>query len=113
MLRRAIKSRRFNLLFQPIVSLADRRLHHYEALLRPKPLPGCPFDTPQEFVTLVEALGLAAELDLAVAALASDAAAFSTVPIAFNVSGQSLQSAAFLDRLLALHPPARHYVPDG
>jgi len=101
-LRRAIKSRRFNLLFQPIVSLADRRLHHYEALLRPKPLPGCPFETPQEFVTLVEALGLAAELDLAVAALASDAAAFSTVPIAFNVSGQSLQSAAFLDRLLAL-----------
>ena len=51
---------------------------------------------------LVEALGLAAELDLAVAGLASDAAAFSTVPIAFNVSGQSLQNAAFLDRLIAL-----------
>lgn len=51
---------------------------------------------------LVEALGLAAELDLAVAGIASDAAAFSPVPIAFNVSAQSLQSAAFLNRLLAL-----------
>jgi EAL domain-containing protein (putative c-di-GMP-specific phosphodiesterase class I) len=101
-LRQVIRNRRFNLLFQPIVSLANRTLHHYEALIRPKPLPGCVFDTPQEFVMLVEALGLAGELDLAVAGLASDAAAFSTVPIAFNVSGQSLQSAGFLDRLLAL-----------
>ena len=101
-LRRAIKELRFELVFQPIVSLADRKLHHYEALLRPKPIHGCPFDSPQEFVTLVEALGLADELDLAVAGLASAAAASAAVTVAFNISGQSMQSAGFRNRLLAL-----------
>ena len=101
-LRRAIRERHFELLFQPIVSLADRTLHHYEALLRPKPIPGCPFSNPQEFVTLVETLGLADELDLAVADLASAAAAGAAVPVAFNLSGQSMQSATFRNRLLAL-----------
>lgn len=101
-LRRAIRERRFGLLFQPIVSLADRKLHHYEALLRPEPIPGCPFGNPQEFVLLVETLGLADELDLAVADLASAAAAGAVAPVAFNLSGQSVQSPAFRDRLLAL-----------
>ena len=36
-LRRAIAERRFRLAFQPIVSLADRTPHHFEALLRPEP----------------------------------------------------------------------------
>lgn len=101
-LRQAIRERRFELLFQPIVSLSDRTLHHYEALLRPKPIPGCPFDTPQEFVALVETLGLADELDLAVADLASTAATGAVVPVAFNLSGQSVQSSTFRNRLLAL-----------
>jgi EAL domain-containing protein (putative c-di-GMP-specific phosphodiesterase class I) len=101
-LRRAIRLRSFELLFQPIVSLADRSLHHYEALIRPRPVPGCPFDTPQDFVVLVEALGLAGELDITIAALASEAAVTSTVPIAFNVSAQSVQSVAFRARLLSL-----------
>jgi EAL domain-containing protein (putative c-di-GMP-specific phosphodiesterase class I) len=101
-LRRAIRMRCFDLLFQPIVSLADRSLHHYEALLRPRPVPGCAFATPQDFVVLVEALGLAGELDLTVADLVSDAAAASAVPVAFNLSAQSLQSGVFRDRLLAL-----------
>jgi EAL domain-containing protein (putative c-di-GMP-specific phosphodiesterase class I) len=100
-LRRAIQERRFELAFQPIVCLADRRLHHYEALLRPKAIPGA-CATPQEFVILVETLGLAAELDLAVAGLVSEMAAASAVPIAFNVSGQSLQNASFRNRLVAL-----------
>ena len=99
-LRRAIRARCFNLVFQPIVALADRALHHYEALLRPEPIAGCAFATPQEFVVLVEALGLAGELDHTVAALACEAAAASVVPIAFNVSAQSVQNAVFRDRLL-------------
>ena len=36
-LRRAIAERRFRLAFQPIVALADRTPHHFEALLRPEP----------------------------------------------------------------------------
>jgi EAL domain-containing protein (putative c-di-GMP-specific phosphodiesterase class I) len=101
-LRRAIRSRSFDLWFQPIVSLADRRLHHYEALLRPRPVPGCTFDTPQDFVVLVEALGLANDLDLAVAGIAGNVAEAAAAPVAFNLSAQSLQSAAFRERLLAL-----------
>ena len=109
-LRHAITQRRFELLFQPVVALADRTLHHYEALLRPKPIPGCPFGTPQEFMTLVEALGLTNELDLSVVDLASDAALAASVPVAFNLSGQSVQSAAFRDCLiqqLSRHPACR------
>jgi hypothetical protein len=101
-LRRAIRLRSFELLFQPIVSLADRSVHHYEALIRPRPVRGWPFDSPQDFVVLVEALGLAGELDITVAAIASEVAVTSTVPIAFNVSAQSVQNVAFRGRLLAL-----------
>lgn len=35
-IRRAIAQRRFHLEYQPIISLADGALHHYEALLRPE-----------------------------------------------------------------------------
>ena len=108
-MRRAIGQRRFELTFQPIVHLSDRRLHHYEALLRPLPVEGCPADTPQEFVVLTETIGLAAELDLAVVGLACEAAVASPVPVAFNISGQSMQDPAFRDKLLArlLREPAR------
>ncbi len=105
-LRRAIREVRFDLVFQPIVDLSARQLHHYEALLRPKPIPDCPVASPQDFVSLVEALGLADELDLAVAGLVSLAAEASPVPIAFNVSGQSVQSPRFRERLQALLAPS-------
>jgi EAL domain-containing protein (putative c-di-GMP-specific phosphodiesterase class I) len=101
-MRQAIAGNRFKLLFQPIVSLQDRRLHHFEALLRPQPVPGCPADLPQDFVSLTETVGLATELDLAVAAMACGAALLSPAPIAFNLSGQSMQDPAFRDRLVAL-----------
>ena len=108
-MRRAIVDRKFTLSFQPIVALADRAVHHYEALLRPQPLPGCPSGTPQEFVMLAETVGLAAELDMAVVSLACEAAAQSRIPIAFNLSAQSMQDPAFRDRLMArlIRDPAR------
>jgi EAL domain-containing protein (putative c-di-GMP-specific phosphodiesterase class I) len=101
-LGRAIRERRFELLYQPIVSLADRSVHHYEALIRPEPVEHCPFSSPQEFITLVEALGLTEELDLAVADIACTAANASRFSIAFNVSSQSVQSARFCERLIRL-----------
>ncbi len=108
-MRRAIGQRRFNLMFQPIVELSTRRLHHYEALIRPLPVPGCPADTPQEFVVLTETIGLTVELDLAVVNLVCEAAARSAVPIAFNLSGQSMQDPGFRDKLMArlVREPAR------
>jgi EAL domain-containing protein (putative c-di-GMP-specific phosphodiesterase class I) len=101
-LRRAITSGQFSLAFQPIVDLAGRKGHHFEALIRPRPVAGCAFAEPQEFVLLVETLGLAEELDFAVAELACAAAARAGTPVAFNLSGQSAQSAEFAERLLAM-----------
>jgi EAL domain-containing protein (putative c-di-GMP-specific phosphodiesterase class I) len=101
-LRRAIRGGHFSLLYQPIVSLLDGSLHYSEALIRPEGLPDTPHAVPQDFVMLVEALALADELDLAVARLACEAAARTASPVAFNLSGQSVQSAGFRQRLVEL-----------
>jgi EAL domain-containing protein (putative c-di-GMP-specific phosphodiesterase class I) len=103
-LRRVVAARRFGLLFQPIVALSDRRVSHYEALLRPDESALAPGETTQDFVTLAETVGMTEELDLAVAsaALAATAAVPAGQEIAFNISGLSAQSAGFRDRLLTL-----------
>lgn len=104
-LRQSIAERRFQVLFQPVVTLRSRIVHHYEALLRPSPMAGGLWQTTQEFVTCAEALGLAEELDLAV--LEQVLAVLERVPncsIAANVSGLSMQSEPFRRRLLRLLP---------
>lgn len=99
-LRRTIEERRFRLAFQPIVLLADREAHHYEALLRPIPTPGTPFDQASEFIALAETVALSEDLDWAVVETACDAArAASGARIACNLSGLSIQSPAFRERL--------------
>ena len=104
-LREVIANRQFYLLFQPVVALSSRIVHHYEALLRPSPMPGALWQTTQEFVNCVEALGLAEELDLAVVeqvlAMLDRVARCS---IAANVSGLSMQSESFRTRLVKLLP---------
>lgn len=110
-MRRAIAQRRFHLDYQPIMSLDDRMLHHYEALLRPeKGLLGAEAG-PQDFVTLAEAVGLTEELDLAVteAALQAASGLSGVQRIAVNISGMSLQSLGFRKSMAALldaHPAA-------
>jgi EAL domain-containing protein (putative c-di-GMP-specific phosphodiesterase class I) len=94
---KAIAETRFRLEYQPIVRLADGGLHHYEALLRPTG--GLP--RADEFVSLAEAAGLAEELDLAVLRMALKDSR-GKLPVAVNLSGLSVQSPAFRDRLLAL-----------
>lgn len=109
-LRKAIRDRRFDLVFQPIVGLADRVIHHHEALIRPTALSDCGVATPQEFVMLVESVGLADELDLAVVQRAADLAGAAEQAVAVNVSGQSMQSDAFRNRLIPIleaHPARR------
>jgi EAL domain-containing protein (putative c-di-GMP-specific phosphodiesterase class I) len=104
-LREAIANRRFELLFQPVVALRNRTVHHYEALLRPSPMVGALWQNTQEFVNCTEALGLAEELDLAV--VEKVLAMLDRVPrcsIAVNVSGLSMQSESFRERLLKLLP---------
>ena len=102
-LRRAIAERRFRLAFQPIVALADRTPHHFEALLRPEPDVDLPVQGVQEFVTFAETAGLSEELDWAVLATVCAAARRARqTRIAANLSGLTLQSPAFRERLLAL-----------
>lgn len=102
-LRRTIAERRFRLAFQPIVLLENRQAHHYEALLRPIPTPGTPYDQAAEFIALTETVGLSEELDWAVVETACEAArAASGARIACNLSGLSLQSPAFRARLCAM-----------
>ncbi|MCR0982128.1 sensor domain-containing phosphodiesterase [Roseomonas populi] len=92
--RRAIAERRFDLLYQPIVDLRQRAVHHYEALLRPK---GAGVE---EFIRCAETVGLTEELDLAVADTVLDALRFApSSHIALNVSGLSMQSPRFRDAL--------------
>jgi EAL domain-containing protein (putative c-di-GMP-specific phosphodiesterase class I) len=98
-LRGRLKRRGFRLVFQPVVTLKDRRPHHFEALVRPHSA-GDAGETPHSFVTLIEAAGLSAELDLAVTAVATESAlAARAATIAVNISGMSLEDPAFRSSL--------------
>lgn len=102
-LRRAIAENRFSLIFQPIVALASGEVQHFEALLRPDPEPGNADLTPQNFVAFAETIGLSEELDWAVlGSVCAAARRARSLRIAANLSGLTLQSPAFRDRLLDL-----------
>jgi EAL domain-containing protein (putative c-di-GMP-specific phosphodiesterase class I) len=95
-LRRNIAERRFRMAFQPIVALADRKPHHYEALIRPLQADDTTMSHPGEFVALAEAVGLTEELDWAVLKAVWEAAANAGgTRVACNLSGLSLQSPKF------------------
>ncbi len=101
--RASIAEGRFRLAFQPVVNLVTREVHHYEALLRPIFTPGSVIQNTQDFVTFAEAVGLSEELDWAV--MQQVAVALEECPtasIAVNVSGLSMQSPRFRERMLEL-----------
>jgi EAL domain-containing protein (putative c-di-GMP-specific phosphodiesterase class I) len=99
--RLVIAEHRFNLVFQPVVSLAGRSVHHFEALSR---FPGSP--NTFEMVRFMENVGLIAELDLAVCRFVVQALqANPGVRLAVNLSGRSLQNEAFRSALRALVDP--------
>jgi EAL domain-containing protein (putative c-di-GMP-specific phosphodiesterase class I) len=89
----------FTLVYQPIVDLGNGGLHHFEVLTR-----FAPGQSPFELVSFSEEVGLAEELDLAVCEKALRAAAANGIrsSLALNLSGRSIQSAAFIGRLMAL-----------
>lgn len=93
-----IERDRIALAYQPIVELADGKLHHYEVLARLHD--GA---SPYEWVTLGESIGMIAAFDLTICrkALAdlSDRSAAPDLRLAVNLSAQSLQDEVFLDAL--------------
>jgi EAL domain-containing protein (putative c-di-GMP-specific phosphodiesterase class I) len=101
-MRIALEEGRFRLVFQPVVRLADRTTHHYEALLRPFPIGGKDVGNIQEFVAFAEVIGLAEVLDTAVLRRTLETLSKSRSRIAFNISGISMQSASFRETLLRL-----------
>ena len=108
-LRHVIGSGEFEMLFQPVVSLSSRGLHHYEALLRPPAGTSATWESTQDFVVCAEAVGLAEQLDLAVLERVLTTLAHNpTRKIAANVSGLSMQSAEFRDKLLTALPTGRY-----
>jgi EAL domain-containing protein (putative c-di-GMP-specific phosphodiesterase class I) len=109
-LGRALAQDLFVLHFQPIVSLGDGSVSHYEALLRLADEPGGRLVAPGRFLPAAERYGLIREIDRMVldkvaTLLASDAG--SQGPrIAMNVSAVSVSEVGMLghlERRLALH----------
>lgn len=96
--RQTISELRFSLVYQPVVALAGRNVHHYEVLSR---FPGKP--NTFEVVGFMENVGLVAELDLTVCRLAIAALEQNAgVRLAINLSGRSVQTESFRQELGAL-----------
>jgi EAL domain-containing protein (putative c-di-GMP-specific phosphodiesterase class I) len=95
----SVKSRQFKLVYQPIVDLRTRKVHHYEALTR-FPKGEGPFET----IRMAEELDLIEQFDLAVAetAIAALGGRGPDVSVAVNISGRSFLQPRFIDRLLGL-----------
>lgn len=101
-LRSVIVGHRFRLAYQPIVSLDNRALHHFEALMRLADQA-----SPASTVLFAEGVGLAGELDLAVsgdvlAAVSRAKVQGSNYAVAVNISGSSLATEDFVTRLTEL-----------
>lgn len=97
--RSAIRAARFEIVYQPVVRLPGREIHHYEALTRFDG--GRPTD---ETVGFAEQLGLVAELDLLVLRrvlrqLAEMRRGGAPPPVAVNFSARSLASDSFVEAL--------------
>jgi EAL domain-containing protein (putative c-di-GMP-specific phosphodiesterase class I)/GGDEF domain-containing protein len=104
-LRSTMSQSDFQMVYQPIVSLADRRMHHYEALVR--------FgddQSPFETIRLAEGVHMIGEFDLAVVQRVIDqlqtARKTGQRPeVAVNLSGHSLESTVFMAALRELLAP--------
>lgn len=101
-LRSTVSQNKFEMVFQPIVGLADRKLHHYEALVRFED-GGSPFET----IRLAEGVHMIGEFDLAVVQRVMDTLAEARKrgerpEIAVNLSGHSMESTVFIAALRTL-----------
>lgn len=102
---RVINEDQFDLLYQPIVRLSSRKIHHLEALTRFQALSG--FSNPFETIKFAEEIGAVAEFDLKVlskvlAAIVQERGRKTPKKIAANVSGYSLNQPRFCDDLIDL-----------
>lgn len=104
-MRQIISNADFQVAFQPIVDVRTGDIHHFEALARFPAATG--MKTAFENITFAESTGLITEFDLAmvrriVSWYASRDDEQAHTQVAVNLSGQSVNSAAFLDALDSL-----------
>jgi diguanylate cyclase (GGDEF)-like protein len=106
-LRRALEVRQFRLLFQPILSVPDRRLEGFEALIRwEHPTRG--LLAPDEFLGVAEAIGTLQHLEWWVVESACNqlvrwrTAGAHQLTISINLSPNRFQSSDLRDRLVSL-----------
>jgi EAL domain-containing protein (putative c-di-GMP-specific phosphodiesterase class I) len=102
----AIREKRFRLVYQPVVALSDRSIHHYETLVR--------FgddESPFPLIRMAEEMELIEPLDLAILERALEIMANDPgLKLAVNVSGRTIASPQFVERACALiagYPKAR------
>ncbi|MBV9508955.1 MAG: EAL domain-containing protein [Caulobacteraceae bacterium] len=98
-----VDERRFKLVYQPVISLADGRVRHYEALVR-----FAGEQSPFAQIRLAEELDIIEDLDLAVAEeavkrLRSDRGG--QLRLAVNVSGRTIVSPSYVQALSELSRP--------
>ena len=101
-LKDTIANRNFDVHFQPIVELATREVHHYEALTRLRETG--PDSSPAKFIAFAEEVDHIAEFDLAVCRKVLDKIHLArengdVLKIAVNLSSRSLAKPAFVDKL--------------
>src|SRR5262249_11270004 len=94
----AVAERKFTLAYQPVVTLASGELHHHEVLVRfgedASPFP---------MIRMAEELDLIEDLDMAVLqSAAEEMVAQPKLRLAVNVSGRTIISAGFIERVSAL-----------
>jgi EAL domain-containing protein (putative c-di-GMP-specific phosphodiesterase class I)/GGDEF domain-containing protein len=107
--RQSLTDHGMKLVFQPVVELGVRQIHHYEALTR-----FADNKSPFEAIEFAERIGLIEELDLTVAERAlkylDNAGPGCTASLAVNISGRSIQNDGFsaaLEKLLRRYPVVR------
>lgn len=95
----------FDLVFMPICDLSTGKVHHFEALTR-FPKNGNYDGSPYKLITMAEEVGIIEDFDFVVATKAiAKLAEFkgrSMPPLAINLSGHSVSSPQFAERLHAL-----------
>lgn len=102
-LRDALYGKTFDVVFQPVVTLSGRRLHHYEALIRLTDYGA----GAGELIRFAEESGLITELDFAmcrrvVERIVAARRGGQQVKIAVNLSGRSLENELFIGELAKL-----------
>jgi EAL domain-containing protein (putative c-di-GMP-specific phosphodiesterase class I)/GGDEF domain-containing protein len=98
-LRTLFEDNQFSLVYQPIVDVANKRIHHQEVLTRMAD-GGSPF----AMVTFIEEVGVISEFDIAVCrkVLGELAKYPDAYDVGINLSGRSMESEVFLAELEAL-----------